>query len=78
MNQFKVVTRLSVAFGALLVLLGVVAFVGLSGMSKINDTLTNIVDRSTQEMTLAQTMRSLSTSAPLPFATCSCSRTRTS
>jgi len=58
MNQFKVVTRLSVAFGALLVLLGVVAFVGLIGMSRINDTLTNIVDRSTQEMTLAQTMRS--------------------
>ena len=58
MNQFKVVTRLSAAFGALLVLLGVVAFVGLFGMSRINDTLTNIVDRSTQEMTLAQTMRS--------------------
>jgi methyl-accepting chemotaxis protein len=58
MSQFKVVTRLSVAFGALLVLLGVVSFVGLFGMSKINGTLTNIVDRSTQEMTLAQTMRS--------------------
>ena len=58
MSQFKVVTRLSVAFGALLVLLGVVSIVGLFGMSKINDALTSIVDRSTEEMTLAQTMRS--------------------
>jgi len=58
MSQFKVVTRLSVAFGALLVLLGVVSVVGLFGMSRINEALTSIVDRSTEEMTLAQTMRS--------------------
>src|SRR5471032_3525512 len=58
MSQFKVVTRLSVAFGALLVLLGVVSIVGLFGMSRINEALTSIVDRSTEEMTLAQTMRS--------------------
>jgi methyl-accepting chemotaxis protein len=58
MSQFKVVTRLSAAFGALLVLLGVVSVVGLIGMSKINGALTSIVDRSTEEMTLAQTMRS--------------------
>jgi methyl-accepting chemotaxis protein len=58
MSQFKVVTRLSVAFGALLVLLGVVSIVGLFGMSKINEALTSIVERSTEEMTLAQTMRS--------------------
>ncbi|MEA3126982.1 MAG: methyl-accepting chemotaxis protein [Caballeronia sp.] len=58
MSQFKVVTRLSAAFGALLVLLGVVSVAGLIGMSKINGALTSIVDRSTEEMTLAQTMRS--------------------
>ncbi|KLU20851.1 chemotaxis protein [Caballeronia mineralivorans PML1(12)] len=58
MRQLKVVTRLSIAFGALLALVGVVAFVGLFGMAKINDTLKNTVDGSTQEMTLAQTMRS--------------------
>ena len=58
MSQFKVVTRLSVAFGALLVLLGVVSVVGLFGMSRINEALTSIVDRTTEEMTLAQTMRS--------------------
>jgi methyl-accepting chemotaxis protein len=45
MSQFKVVTRLSVAFGALLVLLGVVSVVGLFGMSRINEALTSIVDR---------------------------------
>ena len=58
MSQFKVVTRLSAAFGALLVLLGVVSIVGLFGMSRIDEALTSIVDRSTEEMTLAQTMRS--------------------
>lgn len=58
MRQLKVVTRLSIGFGALLALVGVVAFVGLLGMAKIDDTLKIIVDRSTQEMTLGQTMRS--------------------
>jgi len=57
LNNLKLGLRLSLAFGLVLTLLAVLIAMGLSGMSKINDTLNIITDSTNVKLEATMDMR---------------------